>query len=192
MNLQAHLEPLSAASRDRRETARRKLKFGAELAREGAGVVVSDLSTGGLRFETSAELECGEAIDVVLPHRGATKAVVVWRDGRSYGGEFTQPVSAATVSAALLRSEPAAGQQRPFDGATEGVGARAGERSAAAAGRTSRNRIGRTLIISAALLVLGLAFVLPIGAVTAVAAIVTLTALLVMWGNWVLDNSLQL
>lgn len=187
MNLRAHLEPLGAASEDRRVSPRRKLKFGAELAREGAGVVVKDLSTGGLRFETPAELECGEAIDVVLPHHGATKAVVVWREGQSYGGEFTQPVSPATVSAALLRSAPAAGHSRSLDGA---IG-RAGERGAAATGQAFRNRIGWAMIIGAALLA-GLALLLPLAAVIAIAALAALVGLLALWGYWVLDNILEL
>ena len=189
MNLQAHLEPATTASTDRRNAARRKLKFGARLAKEGAGVIIRDLSTAGLRFETSATLECGERIDVLLPEKGATQAVVIWCDGQCFGGKFTEPVSKATVSAALLLSEPASERPRaPLAGPDEG-----GEPTTVAYGRSARGALIWTAVaVVGAVLLLALGYLSPIGALTALASVALVAALLLVWGFWVLDNTIEL
>lgn len=188
MNLQAHLEPLAAAFGDRREAPRRKLRFGADLAGASAGAVVRDLSTGGLRFETSVVLERGEAIDVVLPQRGSTRAVVVWRDGRSYGGEFIEPLSPAALSAALLRSDPVSAGQVAAGSASASGGAR----TAPSPARAAPSIIGWKAVAGGAALA-GISYLLlPLGAFAAVAAVAILAGLLVPWGYWILDNILEL
>lgn len=110
MTVLAHIQPKRAPSVER-SGARKKLKLltAATTARGGtANVLVLDISTSGILVQSDAPLEVGEAIEVQLPGTGARQAQVVWSGGNFFGCSFDRPISSATVSAALLRSEPGA------------------------------------------------------------------------------------
>ena len=58
-------------------------------------------------FETeSAALSVNDYVEVCLPDAQTTNGRVVWTSGRLFGCEFNEPVSAAAISAALLKAEP--------------------------------------------------------------------------------------
>jgi hypothetical protein len=60
-------------------------------------------------IETAAVLAPFERLEIALPHVGIAAAVIIWNSGRYYGCEFEEPLSPATISAALLRSTPEGG-----------------------------------------------------------------------------------
>lgn len=97
-----------ARTADRRRAVRRTLRLDAPLDRnESAGqtVVVRNLSRTGLMIETATNLAVGESFILHLPEIGPTPARVRWRDAAACGCEFISPVSAAALSAALLKGE---------------------------------------------------------------------------------------
>lgn len=96
----AHFE-VNSADRDRRRSPRHSLKLG--LGADD-GVVIRDMSLGGMLIESTAAMLVGTTFDVQLPHAGAVHAVVVWNSGDFYGCEFHQPITPATLSAAQLQS----------------------------------------------------------------------------------------
>lgn len=106
MPLTAFLET-DPATRDLRRAARRKLCLGSRLAGSGAEVLIHDLSSTGLRIETSADLGIGDTLAVEIPEAGASEASIIWRQGRFFGCEFRHPISPAAISAATLRGLPA-------------------------------------------------------------------------------------
>jgi hypothetical protein len=55
-------------------------------------------------IETDAALSVGDSIEVDLPRAGLKSAKVVWIDDRLFGCSFAKEISAATVSAAVLRA----------------------------------------------------------------------------------------
>ncbi len=94
--------------RDRqRKLSRKRLRlsvpsgFRSKLAED---VVVHDISVDGLLLEATTELPVGETITVELPEAPAAIAKVVWNSGNFHGCQFVEPISAAAVSASLLRS----------------------------------------------------------------------------------------
>lgn len=92
---------------DRPREPRRKLSLEARGALGSGGaadILVHDISVTGLLLESPVPLMVEERIAVDLPHAGATWARVVWTSGRLYGCQFHSPISAATLSAAQLRS----------------------------------------------------------------------------------------
>lgn len=91
---------------DRRSAERRKLRLGSTLEATGEAVAIHDISTSGMLIETSAELAPFEALEIDLPYTGVTRALIVWNSGSYYGCEFSERISKAAVSAALLRSAP--------------------------------------------------------------------------------------
>lgn len=100
---------------ERRSTSRRKLRLEAEGTSASAlqtQVVIHDLSEDGLLVESPIPLEQGEAIEVVIPEAGTVQANVAWISGRFFGCRFSNPISTAAVSAALLRS-PGPDQLQP-------------------------------------------------------------------------------
>ena len=102
MPMLAHFE--ERTGEDRRRSGRRALKLGV-----GAGasqVSIQDLSLTGVLLETSMHMLVGADFELELPHAGSVEVVVVWNSGEFYGCQFTQPISPAALSAALLRSEP--------------------------------------------------------------------------------------
>jgi hypothetical protein len=97
-----------APSDERRGRGRRTLRLQLPAA-AGTGArpaLVYNLSERGLLLESDASLRPGDLLVVELPEAGATAAEVMWvRDGFA-GCQFASPLSAAAVSAALLRADP--------------------------------------------------------------------------------------
>ena len=106
VSLRAQLEVGSEAG-ERRSATRRKLRLESEGYVSSAPqtqVVIHDLSEEGLLVESPVPLEQGESIEVVIPEAGTTQAQVAWTSGRFFGCKFSNPISTAAVSAALLQS----------------------------------------------------------------------------------------
>ena len=114
MPVLAQLQPLNESSDERRRTPRLLLKLGAQVG-SGAAAVVHDISTEGLLFETASDLR-SDRVQVQLPEVEPAHARIVWNHGRFYGCEFEQPIPNASVSAALLRSEPKGAANDLFKG----------------------------------------------------------------------------
>ncbi|SEH20090.1 PilZ domain-containing protein [Sphingopyxis sp. YR583] len=72
-----------------------------------AQALIHNISETGLLLESSANLEIGETLAILLPHREATTAVVMWASDGLSGCKFTTPLSRSALSAALLQSAPA-------------------------------------------------------------------------------------
>lgn len=96
----------------RRCSARRDMKLRARGA-PGTGaaedVLIRNLSTTGMLLEAGTKLPVGQKITLDLPQIGHASAEVVWASEDLFGCAFDQPLSAAAVSAALLRSDPRSG-----------------------------------------------------------------------------------
>ena len=99
---------LAEIHQDSRRAERRTLSLTTQVSsNEGAAkALIHDLSENGLMIETSAELNPGDSLFVDLPFVGMIEARVAWQKNSTYGCEFREAVSQATVSAALLRSTP--------------------------------------------------------------------------------------
>ena len=69
-------------------------------------VRVHNISTTGLLLETTILLTIGERIEIDLPHAAATWARVIWTSDDLSGCQFEEPITAAALSAAQLRSAP--------------------------------------------------------------------------------------
>ncbi|MFL6731340.1 MAG: PilZ domain-containing protein [Sphingomicrobium sp.] len=89
---------------DRRRYVRRALRLGSGA--NGELVTIHDLSLTGALLETSVPMLVGAIFQVELPHAGSVEATVVWNSGEFYGCQFELPISPATLSSALLQSEP--------------------------------------------------------------------------------------
>jgi len=106
MAIAAHWETPNQ-SLDPRADTRRCLALetiGGRAGAEGTEVTVHNASTSGMLIECGDSLAIGERLSIALPEAGEVAAEVVWGNGRFYGCRFTEPVSAATLSAAQLRS----------------------------------------------------------------------------------------
>lgn len=106
MAIPAFLDKTASAGVNSR-SARRKLRL--QLQGTGASgvdveVLVHNISATGLLLEGKATLAPGDAIEIGLPHAGATRARVIWASGTLYGCQFDAPISPATLSAAQLRA----------------------------------------------------------------------------------------
>jgi hypothetical protein len=88
-----------------RTTTRRKLRLEApgSITSDG-GVLILDISTTGLLIKMTGDLAIGETFEVDLPEAPGVRLTAKWSSGPLFGCEFSKPVSAATVSAALLRA----------------------------------------------------------------------------------------
>ena len=109
MPMQAHFEEPAKIGDERRVSARRALRLDIEsegAPRRAASVTIHDLSLTGVLIETSTALNLGETFGVDLPQAGKVEASVVWSSGEFYGCAFKEPISTASLSAALLRSPP--------------------------------------------------------------------------------------
>ncbi len=196
MSVFARLEPIDKLQGSSRGAPRFVLRLGTMLGHCGSSAVIHDLSATGLRFETAANLEAGDVFEVELPHMGAAKTTVIWRKGSSFGCQFAHPIPQAVVSAALLQSEPASGDWQRAE-----TRPRIDRSPSSLAGHNELDRrhvplalrVLRVLGI-AALLVGGLAYITITGDVVALAILAVLAvllALLVGWGFWILDNTLE-
>ena len=106
VSLRAQLD-VGPEAGERRSTSRRKLRLEAEGASASAlqtQVIIHDLSEDGLLVESPIALDQGETIEVAIPEAGTAQAKVAWSSGRFFGCRFSNPISTAAVSAALLRS----------------------------------------------------------------------------------------
>ncbi len=108
----------------KRSNARRTLKLqvqGAHETGKGIEVLIHNISATGLLIESEAELVVDDRIDIDLPHAGQVPARLIWASGRLFGCQFDTPVSAATLSAAQLRS--AVGADFPSEALDDDAGA---------------------------------------------------------------------
>ena len=94
---------ISRADLERRSHDRRTLHLEVQPAEGSYSIVLYDVSRTGARLHTSAELAVGELLELRLPE-GVVKLRIIWRKGKLFGAKFTEPVSKAWVSAALLVS----------------------------------------------------------------------------------------
>jgi hypothetical protein len=106
MKIRAQLQINPTA--DRRWSRRRKLSLGSSLQATGDDVTIHDLSPTGMLIETAALLATFDVLELQIPEAGITQGWVIWNSGRYYGCEFKERISHAAISAALLRSPPAA------------------------------------------------------------------------------------
>ena len=106
-----------SVDRDARSTLRRSLRLDVQgsCSRNGdVHATVHNMSTTGVLIQTDADLAIGEVVNVDIPDVQALSARVMWADQGFYGCSFGAPVSAAIVSATLLRA--------PFDQAARIIG----------------------------------------------------------------------
>jgi hypothetical protein len=157
-----------------------QLTLGAVVGDHGSDARIHDISTRGLLFETSATLP-DDLVQVKLSQADPTHARIAWRHGRFFGCEFIEPLTAASVSAALLQSDHPA---------------RAGTHATVEAGRGSAGRrslgwLKATLV--AALAIAGAAYLVETGHVVllmVIAVVIAAIAALMLWAvNWALDNT---
>jgi hypothetical protein len=111
-------------SAERRSSHRRKLFLeteGSGAVEEAGQVVIHDLSTEGFLMESSAAIAVGDRLEVAVPEAGSAEATAVWKSGRYCGCKFSQPISTAAVSAAVLRSHPSAPREIPSETMSEAM-----------------------------------------------------------------------
>lgn len=72
----------------------------------GRRAILLDLSETGLRMQCHAPPEVGEEFAVELPMAGPVTARIIWQNDLECGAEFTEAISRAAVSAAVLSSPP--------------------------------------------------------------------------------------
>jgi len=113
MAMFAHFE--ERKSTDRRRSARRTLKMGAQSDHSSVSerVTIHDLSQTGALLETSNPMLVGAEFHIELPHAGKVEATVEWNSGEFYGCQFMEPLSPAALSAAQLRSLPLTSAPQP-------------------------------------------------------------------------------
>jgi hypothetical protein len=175
MPVLAQLQPLSEASDERRRTPRLLLKLGAQVG-SGAAAVVHDISTKGLLFETAGELG-SDRVQVHLPEIAPAHARVVWNHGRFYGCEFEEPIPNASVSTALLRSEPKGAANDIFKG----------DRAEARQPRSLGGWIAAAIAVAAAAALVATGHTVALMVIgLSVMAIVGLLAAIMLWS---LDNT---
>jgi hypothetical protein len=155
-----------------------QLTLGAVVGDHGSDARIHDISTRGLLFETSATLP-DDLVQVKLSQADPTHARIAWRHGRFFGCEFIEPLTAASVSAALLQSD-----HPPSTHATVEAGR-------GSAGRRSLGWLKATLV--AALAIAGAAYLVETGHVVlliVIAVAIAAIAAIMLWAaNWALDNT---
>jgi hypothetical protein len=104
--LHAALAPSRTPTENRRYSSRRSLHLNAVLTDTGTEMIIHDISATGMLIETAQHLSAGQIIVFDLPERGQTAATVTWSSGHYFGCQFELSITSATVSAALLRSQP--------------------------------------------------------------------------------------
>lgn len=121
MAVLAHFEQIAV---DRRASARQVLKLQTDASfpsKPTGWVLIHNLSNDGLLIETEADLEVGDNFDLELPEATGARAIVMWRRGRYFGCELSDPLTQGALSAALLKNpfNPPAGEQgiTPDEGA---------------------------------------------------------------------------
>ena len=56
-------------------------------------VIVTDISSGGFRMETEAQLRAGDRVTLRVPRDGDYQAQIRWALETQAGGEFLEPVT---------------------------------------------------------------------------------------------------
>lgn len=99
-----------ADTAEQRVSDRRVLRLEARVATPAGegGIEVHNLSRTGMLVECSTAVPVGSTIEVELPGGTSHRARVVWADEQLFGCRFDQALSQGELSAALLRSAPAA------------------------------------------------------------------------------------
>ncbi|WP_164847459.1 PilZ domain-containing protein [Sphingobium algorifonticola] len=75
--------------------------------------IIMDISVGGALIRTSQPLNVDDVVSITLPHGPLAEARVTWSNGPLAGCQFVTPISEATVSAALLKSDPVPADMTP-------------------------------------------------------------------------------
>jgi hypothetical protein len=91
---------------DQRKAPRRIVNLAAALREEGAtisAVKVLDISLGGCRLETEADLEVGGQVWLKLPGLETKRSRIVWTQGRHGGCEFDVPLHPAELDLLMPR-----------------------------------------------------------------------------------------
>jgi len=114
--------PLKSDSK--RGTARHQVRLrisGAPAMGDVSDVLIHNLSTSGLLLESAVHLAIGDRLVMDLPEAPGKTAKVTWAGGQLFGCAFDNPLSAAAISAAQLRSKPMIPlEQLRDDGTREG------------------------------------------------------------------------
>ncbi len=89
-------------NREGRRSERIHLVLMAQLRESGAGadrfsITIKDLSVHGFRFETQFGLQIGARVWLTMPGLGALEGEVVWKDGFSYGAQFSNAMHVAVL-----------------------------------------------------------------------------------------------
>lgn len=106
------IEPHSgdvAKTDNRRSTPRRRIRLRTSTGAgtpESSEALILDISETGLLLQSAAPLAIGADIECELPEVGLCQARVAWVGAGLYGCQFKSPISASTVSAARLKSQP--------------------------------------------------------------------------------------
>lgn len=107
MAIGARLETRGTA--DLRGASRRLLHLEVTAAKpsgQSVQALVHNISETGLLLETSTDLEIGEQVTILLPHKAETSAHVIWASDGLYGCKFAAPLTRSVLSAAQLQSAP--------------------------------------------------------------------------------------
>jgi hypothetical protein len=92
---------LAVPSYEEARTARRRMVDFTGMVRDAnaslSEVAVSDLSTGGCRFQSDQELETASTVWLKIIGTAARQARIVWKQGSEYGCEFLSPMEAETL-----------------------------------------------------------------------------------------------
>lgn len=113
-NMLSHaLHASFADAANQRVSDRRVLRLEAQVSTTvgDGGFQVQNLSRTGLLLDGVTGVPVGSEIEVELPCGSSHRAEVVWADETLFGCRFTQALTQAQLSAALLRSEPAVAPQ---------------------------------------------------------------------------------
>lgn len=94
----------SEVSGNRRYAFRRSLRVATALSSPSADAVIHDLSNTGMLLETAEEVSANQLLLVEIPNFRPVTATVVWNSGRFFGCKFDEPIPAAALSGAFLRS----------------------------------------------------------------------------------------
>jgi len=168
--LYAFIDPQPAVAADRRSAPRKALILTSNVGGSTAAVRIVELSASGFVLEgANLRLQPGEQIDVELPEAARPKARVVRQEGGRIACEFDRPLSRASLSAALLRADPAA-------------------IPVAKAVAAPNRRVQRLALVALPLAVAGLLIGSGLVAVLWVLIGLAIVGLLAAWGLWVLDS----
>lgn len=107
---------LSPADTNGRTAQRRPVKLTARVHDGGSSheAEIVNLSPTGALLLLPVKIDRPSSLIVDFPEIGRVTATVVWHNDSLFGCEFTSPLPRATVSAALLKSQPVFTQNPPL------------------------------------------------------------------------------